>query len=172
MANVIPREGLSKIQKRNNARFLFLGSLMFAAAAVVAILAILPAYVSVRIARAAVDSATEQAANESMSADQDAAVRTQGLLTNLGSVANATTSPSSALTTALAQKPIDASITLITYNANARSIVLTGTSDRREAVNAFRDALEASGRFAGVAVPVAALVGAQEGRFTVTLSGI
>ena len=160
------------MQKRNSARFLLLGSLMFAAAAIVAILAILPAYVSVRIARAAVDSSAQQAAAESMTDDQNAAVRTQGLLTHLAPVVNATTSPSGALTIALAQKPADASITLITYASNAKSLVLTGTSQRREAVNAFRDALEASGRFSSVAVPVAALVGAQDGRFTVTLSGI
>ena len=35
----------------------------------------------------------------------------------------------------------------------------------------YRDALSGSGRFVDVAVPVAALVGTQEGKFTITLSG-
>lgn len=172
MANVIPREGLSKMQKRNTARFLLISSFMIAGAALVAILAILPAYVSVRIARASIESANQEAAG-SMSADQDTAIRTQALITNLTPIANATSSPSSALAFALAQKPAGISITTITYTGGSKpTILLTGTSQRREAMNTFRDALEASGRFSSVAVPVAALVGAQEGRFTITLNGM
>jgi energy-coupling factor transporter transmembrane protein EcfT len=172
MANVIPREGLSKMQKRNTARFLLIGALMIGGAAVIAILAILPAYVSVRVARAALDSTNQGVGTESLGEDQAAAVRTQGLITNLSPIANATTSPVDALMTALAQKPAGISITTFTYTSGTKTLLLTGTSQQREAVNAFRDALEASGRFGSVAVPVAALVGAQEGRFTVTLGGI
>jgi hypothetical protein len=171
MANVIPREGLSKMQKRNSAHFLLIGSLMLSAGAIVAILAILPAYVSVRIAHAAVDS-SQRAAEENLSTDQAAALRTQGLLKHLAAVASATTSPTEALTTALSQKPAGVSITVVSYTASSKSMLLTGTSQRREAVTAFRDALEGSRRFTTVAVPVAALVGTQEGRFTVTLNGI
>lgn len=170
MANVIPREGLSKIQKRNTARFLLLGSGMFAAAAVIAIFAILPAYVSVRIARASVDSAVRESARAA-GEEQAAAVRTQMLITNLTPIANATSSPTDVLSVALAQKPAGISITTISFVGGAKSnILLTGTAQRREAVTTFRDALQASGRFSNVAVPVAALVGTQEGRFTITLS--
>lgn len=171
MANVIPREGLSKIGKRNSARFLFVGACMSAAAAIVAILAIMPAYLSVRVARASVETAAQQSGGTA-TADQEAAVRTQGLITNLTPIANATTSPVGALDVALAEKPAGLSITSITYTSDKSTIVLTGTASRREAVSALRDALEASKRFSTVAVPVAALVGAQEGRFTITLTGI
>jgi Tfp pilus assembly protein PilN len=171
MANVIPREGLSKMQKRNSARFLLLGSFIFATAAVIAILAILPAYVSVRIARAAVDSAMQDSTSAGMGTEQAAAVRTQTLITNLTPIANATSSPTDTLSVALSLRPAGISITTITYTGGSKSsILLTGTSERREAVTAFRDALQASGRFSNVAVPVAALVGTQEGRFTITLS--
>lgn len=172
MANVIPRDGLSKIQKRNTARFLLVGSGMFATAAIVAILAILPAYVSIQIARASVDSAAQES-SAGMGEEQAAAVRTQALITNLTPIANATTSPTDALSVALAQKPTGISITTISFVGGSKSnILLTGTAARREAVTTFRDALQATGRFSSVAVPVAALVGTQEGRFTVTLSGI
>ncbi|OHB18801.1 MAG: hypothetical protein A2854_02965 [Parcubacteria group bacterium RIFCSPHIGHO2_01_FULL_56_18] len=170
MANVIPREGLSKMQKRHGARFLLLGSYMFAAAAVIAILAILPAYVSVRIARASVDSETQESSG-GVGTEQATAIRTQSLITNLTPIANATSSPTGALSIALAQKPAGISITTISFLGGAKpSILLTGTSQRREAVTAFRDELKASGRFSNVAVPVAALVGTQDGRFTITLS--
>lgn len=171
MANVIPREGLTKIMKRNSARFMLVASGVIAAAAIVAILAILPSYISVRIARAAVETAVRESAGAA-TADQDVAVRTQGLITNLTPIANATTSPVAALALALAEKPAGLSITSISYTADKSTILLTGTASRREAVSALSDALEASKRFSSVTVPVAALVGAQEGRFTITLTGI
>lgn len=159
------------MQKRNSARFLLVGSFMISAAAVVAILAIMPAYISVQIARAAVENGAERGGGTA-SADHEAAVRTQGLITQLNPVANATSSPTDALSLALAQKPAGLSITTITYARDKSTILLTGISQRREAVNALRDALEATKRFSSVTVPVSALVGAQEGRFTITLTGI
>lgn len=50
-------------------------------------------------------------------------------------------------------------------------ITITGLSDAREPVNDFRAVLVAEGFFSSVSVPVAALVGALDGRFTMTLSG-
>lgn len=172
MANVIPREGLSAVRKRNMARFVFVGAVIFSSAAIVAILSILPAYVSVRVARASVDAVNREAAAESRSEDQQASARTQALLNVLTPIASATSSPSESLIIALSEKPAAISITSISYVAGTKTIEIAGTSAQREAISALRDALEASGRFSNVAVPVAALVGAQEGRFTVTLSGI
>lgn len=171
MANVIPREGLTKILKRNSARFILVASGMIAAAALIAILAIMPAYISVRIARAAVEASIRESGGAA-SADQEAAVHTQGLIASLTPIANATTSPVAALSVALAERPAGLSITSITYASDKSTILLTGIAARREAVSALRDALEATERFSSVTVPVAALVGAQEGRFTITLTGI
>ncbi len=50
-------------------------------------------------------------------------------------------------------------------------IVIAGTASAREPVNDFRSALMATGLFDGVSVPVAALVGALEGNFSMTLTG-
>jgi hypothetical protein len=171
MANVIPREGLSKIRKRNSARFILVASGMIAAAALLAILAIMPAYVSIRVARAAAEAGVHEA-GEAASEDQDEAIRTQRLILTLTPIANATTSPISALSAALAEKPAGLSITSISYASDKSTILLAGTATRREAVSALRDTLEATKRFSSVTVPVAALVGAQEGRFTITLTGI
>jgi hypothetical protein len=147
------------------------GASMLAAGAIIAILSIMPAYISVRIARAAVEADARENGGAA-SADQEAAVRTQGLMTHLTPIANATTSPVSALAIALAEKPAGLSITSITYSSDKSTITLTGTATRREAVSTLRDTLDATKRFASVTVPVAALVGTQEGRFTITLTGI
>ncbi len=154
------------------ARFLFIGSATLAAGACIAILALLPAIVSVRIARASLDAPLQESAHGNASADQAAAARAQALIGALRPIAQATSSPTDVISFALAQKPAGISITNITYTGGDKSeIVLSGMSGAREAVNTFRDALEKTGRFSSVVVPVAALVGTQDGRFTVTLSG-
>lgn len=159
------------LRRRMSARFLLIGSLMLAASAILAILAILPAYISVSISRATLESSTE-AAVQSPSGDQAAAQRTQSFITLLKPLASATSSPATTLVTALTQKPAGVSITSISFVGGAKqTLILSGVSSRREAVNQFRDALEKTGLFSSVAVPVAALVGTQEGRFTITLTG-
>jgi len=170
MANVLPLAGKKAVEKRMRARFLLIGSLAIAVAAIVAILSVVPAFMSVRIAHASLESSLQESAG-SQSEDQAAAARAQALIGAFKSIASATSSPSDALAAALAQKPAGISITAITYTSGKNEIVLSGLAARREAVNQFRDMLEKTGRFSGVAVPVGALVGTQEGRFTVTLSG-
>jgi hypothetical protein len=173
MSNVLPQSEKKAARRRMFARFLLIGSCALGAGAGVAILSITPALISVKIARASLDASQREEAQGNMSEDQTAALRAQGLITALLPIANATSSPTEALSLALAQKPAGISITAITYSSGAKSaIALTGTADRREAVSAFRDNLEKTGRFSKVEVPVAALLGTQEGKFTITLSGI
>lgn len=171
MANVLSKEKLLSLRRRMSARFLLIGSLMIAASAILGIIAILPAYISVNISRAAIESSME-AGEPGSAEDQAAAQRAQGLIVALTPLANATSSPATALVAALSQKPAGVSITSITYTGGVKqNLVLSGVASRREGVNQFREALEKTGLFSNVAVPVAALVGTQEGRFTVTLSG-
>lgn len=171
MANVIPKEGLLSLRRRMNARLMLVGALVMLIAALLGIIAILPAYISINVSRAALESSTE-AETQSPSEDQAAAKQAQGLITLLTPLAIATSSPATALETALSQKPVGVSITSISFVGGAkRTLMLSGISSRREAVNQFRDALEKTGLFSSVAVPVAALVGTQDGRFTVTLTG-
>ncbi|OGG58574.1 hypothetical protein A2765_02515 [Candidatus Kaiserbacteria bacterium RIFCSPHIGHO2_01_FULL_56_24] len=173
MSNVLPQSEKKAARRRMFAHFLLIGSIAFGAGACVAILSIVPAFLSVKIARAALDASQRDHAQGSVSEDQSAAVRAQGLITALQPIANASSSPTEALSLALAQKPAGLSITAITYTGGAKgTLALTGTADRREAVSAFRDGLEKTGRFSKVEVPVAAILGTQEGKFTITLSGI
>lgn len=172
MANVLPQRERIAVARRINVRFLFIGACFLAAGAVVALLALIPSLISVRIARASAESSVPAASPEDVNDDQAAANNAQKLIAVLKPLVQATTSPSEVVGKALAQRPAGIAITTITYTGGTPGkLVLSGTSATRDAVNAFRAALEHSGVFDSVSVPVAALVGAQEGEFTVTLSG-
>ncbi|MEK7509925.1 MAG: hypothetical protein AAB605_04435 [Patescibacteria group bacterium] len=168
MSNVLPLKYRSIEVGRLWTRFLFVGACVLTGGAIVALLALLPALISVRVARTNIHSSdSARIASE----DQSAAKRAQALLSVLNPIASATSSPTDALVVALAPRPADISIETITYTSDRSSLVLSGVSERREAVSEYRDALEEIGRFSSVAVPVSALVGTQEGKFTITLTG-
>lgn len=171
MANVLPLEVKKKILQRLRSRYVLLLALTLILSALIASLALTPSLIFVQVAQESLRSAADEI-RASVAEDQAIQVRTLALLDTLTPLVNATTSPSKFVAAALGVRPQGLSITSITYAGGPRgTLVLSGTSKNRQAVNAYRDALEADGHFASVAVPVAALVGTQEGRFTVTLSG-
>lgn len=168
MSNVLPSKYRAAVVSRLRARFFLVGSLVLVAGALIAILALLPSVIFVHAARAAVG--TPEAARIAAE-DQDAARRAQDLITLVGPLVATSSSPAEALVEALAVKPAGVVVDLITYANETSSLTLSGVSSRREAVSEYRDALEHTGRFSGVAVPIAALVGARDGTFTMTLTG-
>lgn len=166
MTNVLPNSRTAV--RRLRARFAIVLGLTLAACALVALLALLPAFLSISIARAGLSSETGGEAP----VEQAEAARTLALIQTLNAFV-ATSSPSLTLEAALAIRPQGVSVNSVRYSGGASaSLVLSGVSSRREGVNQYRDALLADGRFGKVSVPVAALVGTQEGRFSMTLSGI
>jgi len=169
MANVLPFEEKKRLSRRMFARFIFVLSLTLILGAVIASLALLPAILQVRIAQEALTSPENEVARTARD-DQAKGARAQILMDALSPIVLATSTPATeALDAALALKPASVSISNISYGPG--SIQLSGVSNNRQAVNAFRDALEKDSHFKTVAVPVAALVGTQDGRFTMTLTG-
>jgi Tfp pilus assembly protein PilN len=168
MSNVLPQNARKKLLGDIRARFLLVLSVALLVAAIVGLLSLAPALISVRIAQESLRS-TEAAAGEAAREDQQKQVRAQALIDALKPVMNASSSPMESVAAALLARPANISITTITYSKG--TIILSGTSRNRQAVNAYSEALGNDERFTTVAVPVAALVGAQEGRFTVTLNG-
>lgn len=167
MANVLPH-ARTTLMRRMRARFIIVLGFTLSAAAVVAILALLPAFIVTSIARAGLAS---QAPAEAP-AEQAEAARALALIQTLTPFAT-TTTPSGRLEEALELRPSGVRVTSVRYSAGVpASLVLSGTSVRREGVNEYRDALLVDNRFGKVSVPVAALVGTQEGRFSITLTGI
>jgi hypothetical protein len=167
MTNVLPGAH-TILARRTRARFIIVIGLTLSAVALVAILALLPAFISISIARAGLASDAAAAAP----AEQAEAARTLALTQTLETFV-ATTSPSTTFIDALALQPQGVSVTSVRYSAGAAaSLILSGTSEGREGVSAYRDALVSDGGFGKVSVPVAALAGTQQGRFSITLSDI
>ncbi|MFZ2886743.1 MAG: PilN domain-containing protein [Minisyncoccia bacterium] len=171
MSNVLAPEAKKGLDRSMRARYIFITAVLLFLGALLAILALLPAFFSVQVAQASLNAPSIEEANGARD-DSAKALRAQTLLAALQPLVVATTTPSDALRNALELQPDGLSITTITFQSGSdKGIVLSGVAVRREAVNAYRDALEESGKFSSVAVPVAALVGTQEGRFTITLTG-
>jgi hypothetical protein len=166
MSNVLPTAQKKIEVRRFRLRILAMGAAVIALGGVVASLSLLPALISIRIAESSVTSSVAEA---SAKEDQAQAFRAQNIIDATMPLATATTSPMDILFFALAEKPVGVSVTGMTVSKE--SIMLSGESGSRVAINMYRDALDASGRFGSVVVPVSALVGTQDGRFTITLSG-
>lgn len=168
MANVLPLPQQKDMKRRIRARFILLAGLVILFGAIVAALSLAPTIVSLRISRGVVETETAQTA-QAATGEGAIALRAQNIMTALKPIANATSSPSATIAAALSVRPNGISITSLGY-APGR-LTLSGTAARREAVNDFRTALDANDIFTQVSVPVAALVGSQDGRFTITLTG-
>ncbi len=149
-------------------RFTIVGVLIVILGALLASVALIPTMIAVRSAENALAQNAGELSPQAQD-DQTKQTRAQALLLALNPVVQATTSPSAILTSALGRTPEDVSVSSMSYKRG--EITLTGVAQNRGGVSEYRDALQASGLFKGVTVPVAALVGVQEGRFTITLTG-
>lgn len=171
MANVLPTQARKAVLRRLNARFIAVGSLALSLAAMIAILALSPSLVSVYAARGALIS-PPSTDTSTLREDQLASTRTRLMVQLLSPVAASTSSPSGAIAEVIAVQPESISISQMQYSRGSPAkLTLSGVSSRREAVNNYRNALSEIGMFSDISVPVAALVGTQEGRFTMTLTG-
>ena len=168
MANVLPPTAQKKLWRMYRARFIIVFSIMLATLALLAGLLIGPSYLALRIA-APPQQNTPVEGKGGATGDAVAIARTQAIALALTPLLSATTSPSSAIVAALSNRRAGIVIGYITYSADTGQLTLTGTAPR-DAINAYRDALKADTRFSSVSVPVSALVGTEDGRFSVTLT--
>ncbi len=168
MSNVLPLEAKNVARRRLRLRFILVTALVLLCAAGIASIAILPAFISVRIAEQALRIEVDEA-SKAVQTDQAEQARAFALIAALTPYAAATTSPTQMVTSALTLKPAGLRITSARYDKG--KIILSGVTRDREALNAYREDLEKSALFKSVVIPVAALVGTQDGRFTITLSG-
>ena len=171
MANVLPPDEKKAADTRVRGRFILVAALMLLLSASISVLAMLPSFVTLHAANTALEESAQKI-EKATKDDKDIATQAQVLSRALLPLASATTSPNEALAAALSLKPAGISIVTITYLTGAQgSLVLSGDAVNREAVNQYRDALSNSHMFTRVFIPVGALVGAQEGRVTITLNG-
>lgn len=171
MSNLLP-PGLRKTLWWDSLhRMLLAVSLLFLGASAITTLALLPSLLVFRVASSG--SAAQPGTSGAPPADISVISTAQQLLVQLSPVAGTSTAPIEAITAALSARPQGVAIDHITYSGGpSSSLILSGTAARKESVNEYKTALVADKRFSAVSVPVAALLGADSGRFTVTLGGI
>ncbi len=167
MTNVLPLPAQQSLWAMHRARFLIVISLMLIGLAVLALVALVPSFVALETNTLSDEEITARSttAAESLKSMQNS----QQLLTAIAPIIAATTSPTTAIQKAISLKPKGATIQRIRYAGSNKSIQLAG-SGNREALTAYRTALENDGMFTTVSVPVAALVGSS-GQFSITLMG-
>lgn len=106
----------------------------------------------------------------SASEDESRAIADGGALLAQLAPRAGTSSPSTATAQAIALRPKGIHIAHVSYTSKPQTLIITGDGPR-EAVSAYRTLLAGDSRFASVVVPINALVGADNGSFTLTITG-
>ena len=172
MSNVLPASYKKRVIRSARARFVVVGATVLSIGAVISIVSLLPAFLSVYLPRTALSNTplpTETAQTEAARAE---VASTHALINELGPLMKERRPFSELVAVIFDRVPEGVAITNIEYVVGTPgTIMVSGTTKQRENVNLYREALAADDRFESVSVPVAALVGVLSGNFTVTLMG-
>jgi|SRR3989338_168116 len=178
MSNVLPKETLQAEWSKFRNRAVLVGALVLLGTAALSGLALLPAHIALEVEKtiAAGDddakSAASSDADQQTKNERSDIVRARALLDSITPVVSVTSSPTEVINAALAVRPSGVRIERITLVfGDTTTTTIDGISQGRENINQYKEALSKSGKFKSVSVPVGALVGAEGGRFTITLSG-
>lgn len=168
MTNVLPVETQKMLWRMHRARFVLVLAYVLIVLALCTALALVPSYVALEM-----NTISEGSAEAATTAVEEIRIMTksQEQLKVIAPVIAATSSPTIAIEHALAIRPKGVTIDRVRYvKAEFGQIMLSGKASR-EVLNQYRAILEADPMYRGVSVPVDALVGTQDGRFSVTIVG-
>lgn len=169
MSNLLPIPEQRRVWAIYRSRFIIALSTLLIALALLAALALLPSYLALEIA--APPESDAKIAHAANTPDPTGLARAQTIVRTLSPALTSTSSPTSLIEAVLAAKPSGVAVTQITYSMLSGSqLSLTG-SGNRDKVSAYRDALAKNPSFTSVSIPVSALVGSGEGRFSLTIGG-
>ncbi len=175
MSNIVPTVVRERLESAAKARVVFVSALMLGLAAVVASVALMPALflaITPLIDESKSLSELEKEQTAQYETSRKEAASTRANIAMLAPLIEGRVSPQALIGRVYALRPSGVSISAIKYHAGTSGqIVITGTSNAREPLNDYRSTLMNTGLFEGVSVPVAALVGALEGNFSMTLTG-
>lgn len=169
MSNLIPDISVHGPWPRLRARMLFAIATGIASTAAVTAAVLVPTLMvyDVGTLSPSVESSTSNPDADTVQAIAGA----QALLTQLSLLAP-TSSPASIAAEIVGKRPKDVTITHITYARSVPGvIVVSGKTTRRDAVNEYRSILATNPLFTSVSVPINALVGTQDGTFSLTVNG-
>ncbi|MDO8562044.1 MAG: hypothetical protein Q7S05_04455 [bacterium] len=177
MANVLPKETIQSVWRDYRNRLILVSALVFLAIAALAFLSLLPAYVVLKVeenseANQASATSTQSNPNPQSRTERNDITRAQTLLVRATQIVFATSSPTEVFGAALALRPDGVTVSKITFVSGGKGTVeIIGESMSRDSINNYREALSKDKRFKSVSVPVGALVGGEDGKFTITLTG-
>lgn len=167
MSNLLPNDVRAEAWSRTRARILIGFASVLMVGAILAAGALSPSFLIMHGVQ--VSNSKERA--DAPADDTQAIIEAQALLSQL-SLVESTSSPATVAAQAVAARPKGVTLSHIVYNSGTPStLMLVGKASRREDVNAYRAALAADTRFTSVSVPINALVGADNGDFTLTITG-
>lgn len=173
MSNVLPKDTLKSGWKMFRSRFVLVGALSLIGLATLTVAALLPAYVALHADASDRASKEEVSQNTEAQAARDELIQAQILLTRISPLISSTSSPATLVQSVASLAPAGIVLEQIALTAGATdAMIVKGTAADRDAINVYRDALAGSGLFRSVNIPVEALVGAAEGKFTIMLSGV
>lgn len=167
MTNVLPLPTQKKLWAMHRARFLIVLSLVTIVLSILALVALIPSFAALEANTLSDEELTAQ--GSSAAENQKSMSKSQQLLNAVIPIITSTSSPNAVIARALTLKPKGATVQRIRYTAQSKTIQLAGVANR-DALTAYRTALEIDGTFTTVSVPVAALVGSN-GQFSITLGG-
>ena len=172
MANVIPEEMRHNVERRERARLIITAAVVAIVCAGLAFVLLLPGYLATLVDARHAPPAFTAVTQEQQASDAAAIAHTNALLAVVAPIAQASSTPSDVILDALAARPSGVHIDQIIYRAgDPSSIMLSGSADTNNEINAYQTALSNDPHFASVSVPVGALVGTEGGHFSITLSG-
>jgi hypothetical protein len=168
MTNILPPSADKRLRSEYRARFLLVGSIVLIVCAAFFLFAMAPAEIALFTAIPVPVTSTQ---DSNTNAPSDAGViKHAKLLVGVLAPFTATTSLDE-LSAVLSARAAGISIESISYNVTGKTITINGTANSPNAVNAYHLALQSDPRFTNVSVPIGALLGEQNGGFTMTVSG-
>ena len=172
MANILPSETRRDIRRATLARLALALSMLMIICALLTYVIFLPSYIGLVSAPHAASPSATSITKEQQTLDTAVVRHVNSLLTAIGPGIMASSTPVDIIESALAARPAGVHVVQIMYsNGTPSSLVLSGTSDTDTGINDYRAALAANPQFASVTVPVGALVGTDNGRFSITITG-
>ena len=171
MANVIPPDVKKQLRSVARARFILATAIVALISAAVVSLMLLPSWFALAQHSSGASSGTIIPPSQ-QALDKTALNQTNTLLSQLAPITLASTTLSEAIISAVGARPTGISIDQVTYSAGkTATLVLYGSAKSTAQISAYRAALASSTIFTSATVPVNALIGAEDGRFTLTLTG-
>jgi hypothetical protein len=171
MVNVLPPRAKKELLRLNRAHFVLVGSIAALVGALLAFLALLPAYTITLFQHNISEVASTAPLTTEDENERAELLRSRSLVRQFSPIASGTNSSFEAIMAALEMRPEDVLIQNIRYTRDGGSMVIRGIALNRADIIAYRDLLSEDARFENVSVPASDLAGNEGGQFSMTLTG-